>query len=432
MELVNIDNNYVGYKIPIYPTEEQKKIFEDYFNTCRAVYNLGIEIQENHYKDFLDRKCKYKTFTYIGIRNEISRLKKTDKYAWLDKYNNDTITIVVKDVINAYKMFFEKNCNYPRFKSKKNYHKQFPIRADRLSIENNRVRISSIGYVDCYNDIDYIIGNSNKSATLQNYIHYSNPRVEYDGCKYYLSLTIPRDDNNIYIINSEKKFVCNDNWNNKPVSKPVGIDVGCKQHNWIVDSNGNRIDRPDTSKEEKRVKEYQRKLARQRKQNTKKMSKRNNSTNEYKHSKRELKNLAKLNKYYKKITNKKKNAIYEYANKLISSKPEAVVIEDIRVKEMYIKGADVLNGIINSAMLYAVHHIITYKCINNGIPVYKADREFPSSQLCSICGYRQDIGRKRTYKCPCCGNIMDRDYNASINLEKLVWKDAITMFYNIG
>ena len=431
MELINIDTSYVGYKIPIYPNEEQIKIFEDYFNTCRFVYNLGIEIQEKHYEEALENDYKYKALSFIEIRNKISELKRTDKYAWLNKYNNDTITSVVKDVINAYNKFFSGQNNYPSFKSKKNYHKQFPIRADRLSVEKDKVRISSIGYVKCDNLYNEIIGNGD-TRTKKKYIHYANPRIIYDGCRYYLTLSIPRDDSNIYTTSSEKKYFSNKSYQNKRESHVVGIDVGCKKNNWIVDSNGNRITRPDTSKEENKIKKLQKKLARQRRQNTKRMLKRNNST-KYKYSNNELKTLKKLNKYYKKITNKKKNAIYEYTSKLISSKPKAVVIEDIKVEDMYIKGADKYNKIVKDSMLHSVHHIITYKCINNGIKVYKADREYPSSQLCSLCGYRQDIGKKRIYTCPCCGNMIDRDCNASMNLENLISKqnEAITMFIMI-
>lgn len=441
MELIDIYNSHVGYKILIYPNEEQIKIFEDYFNTCRFIYNLGIEIQENYYTEALENDYKYKTLSFIGIRNRINELKKTDKYAWLNKYNNDTIVNVIKDVVNAYNKFFKCQNKHPRFKSKKNYHKQFPIRSDRLSIEKNKIRISSIGYVSCYNTYDEIIGNGDKNNKSNKYIHYANSRIIYDGYNYYLGVSIPRDNYNSYITNSEKVYYNNKEWNNKPSSNVVGIDVGCKQTNWIVDSNNRRINRPDTSKEERKVNNLQKQLKRQRRQNTKRMSKRTNSTNiEYKYSKRELKTLKKLNKYYKKITNKKKNAIYEYTSSLIKSKPQAVVIEDIKVKDMYItdknvcrKHRDRHNKIIKDSILYTIHDIITYKCINNGIPVYKADREYPSSQICSLCGYRQDIGKKRIYHCPCCGNIIDRDLNASINLENLITKqnEAITIFIRI-
>ena len=442
MNLVINENNCMGYKIPIYPNEEQIKIFEDYFNTCRSVYNLGIEIQEKHYEEFKNSNCKFKVLSKYELNNIFTQLKKEDKYLWLNNYDSTTLKMVLFDVINAYKRFFNGQNRHPIFKSKKSYHKQFPIRGDRLSIYKDRIRISSIGYVSCYNIFDEIIGNGDKNNKLDmKYIKYYNPRIEYDECNYYLTLSIPRDDSNTYITNSEKKYSDNKEWKCKSFSHIVGIDVGCKQTNWIVDSNGNRINRPDTSKEENKIKKLDKQLKRQRRQNTKRMLKRTNSTNiEYKYSKRELKTLKKLNKYYKRLTNKKKNAIYEYTSKLISSKPKAVVIEDIKVEDMYItnknickKHRDRHNKIVKDSMLNTVHQIITYKCINNGIPVYKADREYPSSQLCSLCGYRQDIGKKRIYRCPCCGNIIDRDLNASINLENLITKqnEAITMFIRI-
>ena len=143
--LVDFDDSYVGYKIMIYPTDEQKILFEKYFDTCRIVYNLGIMIEEKYYQEAIENNYQYSFLSFISLRNKINELKTTDKYLWLNDYNNDTIAMVVKDVINAYKRFFNRQCARPRFKSKKNYYKQFPVRADRLSIQETTVRISSIG-----------------------------------------------------------------------------------------------------------------------------------------------------------------------------------------------------------------------------------------------------------------------------------------------
>ena len=167
MELVINENDCIGYKIPIYPNEEQKKIFEDYFNTCRFVYNLGIEIHDKYYEEAKDNdEYKYKTLSKFNLNNIFTQLKKEDKYLWLNNYDSTTLKMVLFDVINAYKYFFNGQNKHPRFKSKKNYHKQFPIRGDRLSIYKDRIRISSIGYVSCYNIFNEIIGNGDKNNKL--------------------------------------------------------------------------------------------------------------------------------------------------------------------------------------------------------------------------------------------------------------------------
>lgn len=80
------------------------------------------------------------------------------------------------------------------------------------------------------------------------------------------------------------------------------------------------------------------------------------------------------------------------------------------------KGRNKINQMISDAALYESTMIIERKAINNGITVIRADSGYPSSQICSCCGYRQNIGRKEIYKCPNCGTIINRDLNAAINL----------------
>lgn len=434
--LVEFDEFFIGYKIKIYPTKSQIDIFENYFDACRKVYNLCIVIEESYYKEAIKNNNEYTFLSFISLRNIINDLKKTDKYKWINDYNSDTIASVVKDVINAYTRFFNKVSSRPKFKTVRNYHKQFPIRSDRMSITDNKVRISSIGYVSCKkHDFPEIIGNSNKNATLQEYIHYNNPRVIFDGCSYYLAFTIRKNES--HYIKSNDKFINNEIWNNKEYTDAVGIDLGCKKDNWIKDSNGTSLKMPDTSKEEKKIKLLQQKLDIKRRHNENKMKEKGIPLENYKYSNNEKKILAKINEYENRISNKKKNAIHNYSNNLIESKPECVILEDIRISDMYLDKTENAihrknhNRMVRDAELYTVQNIITYKCINNGIPVYKADKEYPSTQLCSICGYRQDIGRSRIYKCPCCGIEIDRDYNAANNLAKLNSNDAITLIYTI-
>ena len=68
------------------------------------------------------------------------------------------------------------------------------------------------------------------------------------------------------------------------------------------------------------------------------------------------------------------------------------------------------------ARLGILIHDIEYKCSQAGSTILKAPMNFPSSQICSNCSHRYKIGSSKIYKCPNCGIIIDRDYNASINL----------------
>lgn len=138
-------------------------------------------------------------------------------------------------------------------------------------------------------------------------------------------------------------------------------------------------------------------------------------------SKNMQKTLDKINKCFKKISNRRKNTVYEYTTSLLKIKPKAIVMESISSKNMTIQNGNTFNKLVIDAALYESMVIIEKKMESNGIPVIYADSNYPSSQLCSCCGYKQNIGRKNTYICPNCGNTIDRDLNAAINLSKLAY-----------
>ena len=75
------------------------------------------------------------------------------------------------------------------------------------------------------------------------------------------------------------------------------------------------------------------------------------------------------------------------------------------------------------AAIYETTQIIKRKLEANGVPIVYAEEGYPSSQICSNCGYIQNIGRAKIYRCPNCGLEIDRDVNAAINLANLVNKE---------
>ena len=434
MRLTKLEET-IGYKIKLYPTKEIEEIFKQYFGASRFVYNLGIHLQEENRKEYLEGKVKYSLLSYFSLERKLSELKKTEEYSWLNDFDIKSMSLIMKDVVNAYERFLDGICRYPKYKKKKYRHQMFAIRSERLSIQEDTVKLPSIGIVSCdRHNHPEIIGSGNKDRITTIYKHYYNARVIFDGCDYWLTFEMEVSHEEGIEVNSCKRFKNNDMWQHKDYSEPIGIDLGCKKNNWIVDSRGNRISQPDTSKEEKRIKKYQRKLSIKQKVNEL-MGKKANSTmvtekypmlkevDKY-YTKNEEKILKKLNKAYKRRTNKKLAVIHDYACSIIQDKPTSIVMEDLKVSDMYIdKSEDISyihrkrhnNNILNS-MLYTVRSIIERKAQANNIPFILADKEYPSSQLCSKCGYRQKIGLLRTYKCPCCGNEIDRDENAALNL----------------
>ena len=399
------DKNFVGFKIQIYPNEDQKEIFNKYFGVSRYVYNYGIDEEEKEYEENNGFLRKF------DLNNRFTEFKNREENSWLLDFDSTTLKIVLFDVVNAYRRFFDKISRYPRYKSKKESYQSYPIRPERMSIHTGYVRIPGIrDNIKCgHIPNEYCIGKGYVISKNPEYRKYRASRISYDGCNYYLSFEMDESEN-LHISSYDKYHEQNES---KPYSDTIGIDLGCSKNNWIVDSNGIRVSLPDTVKEDKKIKHFQRKLHRQIKTSRTK-----------KRSKNRLKTIKTINKYYKKKTNKKINTIHNYVlHEIIEKKPLAVVIEDIKVQNIlcYDKSIprekrEVLNRNIYDHMLYSVQYIIEYKCKCNNIDIIRADSQFPSTQRCSSCGNIMDIGKKKTYKCPKCGMIMNRDDNAARNL----------------
>jgi len=81
---------------------------------------------------------------------------------------------------------------------------------------------------------------------------------------------------------------------------------------------------------------------------------------------------------------------------------------------------------VQEQCFYELYRQLCYKCSWNNIEFITADRFYPSSKLCSCCGnIKKDLKLSdRTYHCDVCGNVMDRDYQASVNLRN--YKELIT------
>ncbi len=415
-------NNFVGYKIRLFPSKEQEKIFYRYFGLNRFVYNFCINLQEEHYIKYEESKLKEKTYkrlSYKTLTGVFTKLRKTDEYFWLNKYSVDGLRGAIRDCCKAYKFYDSNSKHYhkPKYKSKIYSKKQFSVRGDTLSIKDDIVWIPSIGYVKYYNSYGNEIIGTGYIYTKNKYVHYYNPRISYDGIYFYLSFNIPTNH-----VNSYKHYLGNDDWNNQSYSESIGIDVGLKNEKWMIDSTGHTVKRPDSTALRKRINRLQRKYDRQKNTNLKR-----NSFFMKQHpygSKNMQKTLTKINKCFKKITNRRRNTVHEYTKILLNKKPKAIVIENISVQNIlnnHTNINDPLSQLTYDAAISESINIIETKMINNNIKVIRADPDYPSSQLCSNCGHRQNIKRAKYFKCTECGTVIDRDLNAAINLSKLAY-----------
>ena len=134
------------------------------------------------------------------------------------------------------------------------------------------------------------------------------------------------------------------------------------------------------------------------------------------------KNIAKLEKQvrllHRRLSNIRANHLHQATNKIVKAKPSKVVMETLNIKGMMKN--KYLSEAIAEQCLYEFKRQMQYKCEFNGIEFVEADKWYPSSKICSECGnvkVKLSLS-ERSYVCENCGCVIDRDYNASINLSR--------------
>lgn len=191
----------------------------------------------------------------------------------------------------------------------------------------------------------------------------------------------------------------------------LGIDLGIKD--LAICSDGNIYKNINKTKSIKQLEKNKRRLQRsisRKYENNKKGGKYCKTCNIIKSEKK----LLKLNH---KLTNIRTNYLHQVTSEIIKREPSFIVIEDLNIKGM-MKNRH-LSKAVQEQKLYEFRRQITYKSEWNDIKLIIADRWFPSSKLCSCCGnIKKDLKLSdRIYKCEC-GNVIDRDYQAALNLKQ--------------
>ena len=378
-----------GYRIKIFPKEEQKKMIHKSFGCTRFIYNWCIDrISENY------NKTK-KTLSSIELQKEIVILKKQIEYSWLNEVSANMLKQVTIDCSNAYKKWFKlikQNNNIkgkPRYKSRKSK-QNCPTRTDRMTFNGRYVHLEKIGNVKL----------SKVKIDLAGKL--MNARLNFDGIDYWLSFSVEYKD-----IQLEEK----------PNTEPIGIDLGLKT--LVYCSNGNTYEKPHTKMIDKKIKYLQRKISKIYQPMIDYCKETRTKFSTLKKSNNLIKLEKELRKYQIRKTNILDSNIHRITSDLIKINPEKIVIEDLNVKGMMSNHK--LARSIQSSKFYEIRRQLMYKCKNNNIELIVADRFYPSSKTCSSCGnIKDDLKLKdRVYRCPQCGAVIDRDLNAAINLSRI-------------
>ena len=378
-----------GFRVKIYPTEDQKREINKILHVTRSVYNLGLEIQIKNYKN----GGKY--ITLFELNKLFTQLTHGDEYPWLKSIKSTFIREELRRIDDAFNKFFKKINRFPKFKSRKRCKKSFGCRSDRTYIRGEYIQISGItGLVLA------------KDHHIPNDVRLWQTTVSTDGYdNYWFSCKICIDPIDMSDI---------------PKSEAIGVDVGIV--NMITTSDGDIFKFSDTSKLEKRKKRIDRRLSKDYQKYYQQSLDTRTKYEDIPKSKNHKKRQALAHKIGSKIFNKRKTEINTATKRIVDKNPSAIVIENISVKKMLKEDASWIRQYAPVMMFYEMHRQIKYKAELRGIPVIVAPEKYPSSQICNNCGCKGYF-KHRQFICSNCGYTENRDINAAKNLRDLAYQN---------
>ena len=376
-------------KIMLIPNNKQKTKLFQCFGVSRFAYNWTLGKQQENYKN------GGKFISDNDLRKEFTQLKKTKEYEWLNQYSNNIPKQAIKDACDSYKRFFKGYSKFPRFKSKKKSRPSFYVDNIKIKFSDTHVKLEKLSNSTKKNKakLNWVrLAEKNRIPTDCKYI---NPRVTFDGVNFWISVGIEYE-NNLEL----------------PTNEGIGIDLGIKD--LAICSDKNIYKNINKTSKVKKIEKKRRRLQRQ--------ISRKYELNREGRSYKKTSNIKKLEKELLKVnqrlTNIRHNYLHQTTTEIINRKPIFIVLEDLNVKGM-MKNKHLAKA-IQEQCFYEFYRQIQYKCLWNNIKFIEADRFYPSSKTCSECGSvkKQLKLSEREYICEECGCVIDRDYNASVNLMK--------------
>lgn len=368
---------YRAIKIRLYPNKEQEQAINQLFGCYRFVYNYMLDIKQQEYKD------NNKTLSLKELSKYFySTLRKDENYSWLKVQNTKVMKQYIRQMLTAYNRFFKLHTGFPKYKSKKDIQSAyFPI--DAIS-RRNTFEERKITLTQSFKDIKFRCSKLYlaRLQTYKNKIRSATISKTKSG-KYFLSILIDIEESKIV------KF--------KKTGKSVGLDLGVKD--FVITSDGDKFENKHfLKKQENKIKKLQKQLSRK-----------------VKGSNNRNKQRIKIAKAFEHLVNQRENYIHAVINELLI-KYDTIFMEDLNVSGMLKNHC--LSKAIQEVGFYKFKLILQSKAMLNNKQVVLIDRYYPSSKICSHCGYKNKDLRlsDRFWTCLCCGTKHDRDINAARNI----------------
>ena len=378
---------YKTYKFRMYPSIEQIISLNKFLGSTRFIYNYFLNQKDKKYNEL--------NINY-NIKDMCSDLKLLyNGYPWLKEIDSCALRTTLFNLDDAYTRFFNEQNEHPRFKNRnsKNSYRTNCIRSSYKGNNYSNIKVDIINRTIKLPKLEEITIKGYRKLKDFSNKKIINATISKVGNKYYASVLVEEDI-------EVKEYI---------LRYAIGIDLGVK--NIISTSDGIKYKAMNNIKRiEKKLKGLNRWLSRS-----------------MKGSNNRKKIINKIQRVNEKLRNMRKYYIHLITTNIIKEN-DLIITENLNIKNMLKNSNKNLNKLITNTSMGEIIRQLEYKTKWSNKRLIKVDTYYPSSQMCSSCG---NINKSlkdlsiREYKCKKCGNIIDRDINASIN----ILFEGITKYY---